>query len=87
MLTFYHKPYGLSMQRLCKPRAEYQACLNVFAEVQPILCKDNEFNSILHYHWAKCFQVQQIKDIDTVTERIILFLLRGIILDLSVDTF
>ena len=83
------------MQRLCKPRAEHQACLNVmprcsqsyakivqtesrtsslfecFAEVQPILCKDNEFNSILHYHWAKCFQIQQIKDIDTVTERIV----------------
>ena len=32
----------------------------------------------MYYHWAKCFQIQQIIDIDTVTERIILFLLRGI---------
>ncbi len=34
----------------------------------------------MHYHWAKCFQIQQIKDIDTVTARIILFLLRIIVL-------
>ena len=73
--------------KIVQTESRTSSLFECYAEVQPILCKDNEFNSILHYHWAKCFQVQQIKDIDTVTERIILFLLRGIILDLSVDTF
>ena len=50
--------------KIVQTESRISSLLECFAEVQPILCKDNEFNSILHYHWAKCFQLQQIKDIN-----------------------
>ena len=38
-----------SYAKILQTESRISSLLECFAEVQPILCKDNEFNSILHY--------------------------------------